>query len=242
MPSPRASCGDDGVLYESTGQYGASSLRKVDPETGEVLEKRDLPAQLFGEGLALVPADRESPQGDPSDRLSDRFVQLTWQSGVALVWDRSRLEQLGEHDYPGEGWGLTFDGSRLVMSDGSSWLTFRDPETFEELSRVRVTLEGRPLSQLNELEWVDGAVWANVWGSTLVVRIDPASGRSPPWRISVVLYDRLDPPAAQGIDVLNGIAYRPGAAGEGTGGGGVFLVTGKYWPLLFEVTFGPAGA
>jgi len=215
----------DGVLYESTGQHGQSSLRKVDLETGKVLEQRDLPEELFGEGLALIPGDR--------------LVQLTWQSGVALVWSRKSFARLGEHTYPGEGWGLTYDGKRLVMSDGSSWLTFRDPDSFEELSRVQVTLDGRPLSQLNELEWVDGSVWANVWGATEVVRIDPTTGKVTAMADLGVLYGQLDPREAQGIDVLNGIAYRPPAA---PGEDGVFLVTGKYWPRLFEVVFEPPAA
>jgi glutaminyl-peptide cyclotransferase len=198
----------------------------VDPATGAVLEERDLPERYFAEGLALVPGGLEGQEGD-------RLIQLTWKSGVALVWNRSRFEQVAEFDYTGQGWGLTFDGTRLVMSDGSSWLTFRDPETFEQLSRVRVTLGGRPLSMLNELEWVDGAVWANVWGSTQIVRIDPASGEVTATADLGVLYEQIDPADAGGMDVLNGIAYRPE---DGQGRGGVFLVTGKYWPLLFEVT------
>lgn len=221
---------DHGVLYESTGQYGESTLRKVDPATGEVLETRKLPDRYFAEGLALV------PRAD-----GDRLVQLTWKSGVALVWDRSRLEQVATHDYTGEGWGLTFDGTRLVMSDGSSWLTFRDPDTFEQLARVRVTLEGRPLSQLNELEWVDGAVWANVWGSTLIVRIDPTSGEVTATADLGILYRQIDPADAESMDVLNGIAYRPDPSGAGEGTAGVFLVTGKYWPRLFEITLEPPG-
>jgi len=225
---------DDGVLYESTGQHGESSLRKVDPATGGVLEERDLPARYFAEGLALVPGD----QGARGDQL----IQLTWQSGVALVWERAGFAPAGRHEYDGEGWGLTFDGHHLVMSDGSSWLTFRDPETFEEISRVQVTLEGHPLAQLNELEWVDGSVWANVWGSTVIVRIDPASGVVTATADLGVLYQQIDPAEAQGMDVLNGIAYRPGTGEGGVGNhgdDGVFLVTGKYWPRLFEVTFEP---
>jgi glutaminyl-peptide cyclotransferase len=213
----------DGFLYESTGQRGRSTLRKVDPETGEVLVRRKLPPALFGEGLARVPSER-----------GDRLVQLTWQAGLALVWDLATLERVGEHRYDGEGWGLAFDGEHLVMSDGSSTLVFRNPETFEEVSRVQVTLGGRPLAQLNELEWVDGALWANVWGATTVVRIDPSSGAVTATADLTRLYGLLPAGEAARIDVLNGIAFRPGEQGAG---GGTFLVTGKLWPRLFEVIF-----
>ncbi len=229
---------DDGVLYESTGLYGHSSLRRVELDSGRVLKQEDLPDEYFGEGLALVPG---GPQGDLQRMGRDRLIQLTWKSGVALVWDRQDFKQVGTYDYKGEGWGLTYDGSHLVMSDGSSWLTFRDPETFEELSRVQVVLDGRPLAQLNELEWVDGKVWANVWGSNLIVEIDPATGRVIATADLSVLYRQIGPNEAQDMDVLNGIAYLPGS-GTGTGGGigsGVFLVTGKNWPRLFEVAFQP---
>lgn len=204
----------DGALYESTGRYGLSSLRRVDPETGEVLVERALPAHLFGEGLALA---------------EDRLVQLTWQEGVALRWDPATLERVGETSYRGEGWGLTYDGARLVMSDGTSWLVLRDPGSFAELDRVQVTLEGRPLPNLNELEWVDGAVWANVWGSRSVVRIDPASGAVTAVADLSELAARLPREEARGIDVLNGIAWWPERE--------AFLVTGKLWPRTFLVEF-----
>lgn len=204
----------DGALYESTGRYGRSSLRRVDPETGEVLAERSLPAHLFGEGLALA---------------GDRLVQLTWQEGVALAWDPATLERVGETSYRGEGWGLTFDGERLVMSDGTSWLVFRDPGSFAEIGRVQVTLEGRPLPNLNELEWVDGSVWANVWGSQSVVRIDPASGVVTAVADLSELAARLPSEEARGIGVLNGIAWWPERE--------AFLVTGKLWPRTFLVRF-----
>jgi glutaminyl-peptide cyclotransferase len=206
----------DGVLYESTGQYGRSELRRVAPETGEVLLRRQLPGHLFGEGLALVP-------GTP-----DRLIQLTWQEGIALVWDRESLTALGELRYRGEGWGLAWDGERLVMSDGSAWLSFREPGGFAELARVEVTLEGRPLPGINELEWAEGALWANVWGSESVVRIDTATGEVTAVADLAALEERLPRGESPRIDVLNGIAWWPER--------GTFLVTGKLWPRAFEVT------
>lgn len=199
-----------GALYESTGLYGESSLRRLDPTTGEVLARRDLAPELFGEGLAAV---------------GERLVQLTWREGLALSWDRATFEPLAEARYPGEGWGLAYDGERLVMSDGSDRLTFRDPESFAAEGDVLVSLDGRPVFLLNELEWVGGELWANVLGSDVLLRIDPASGRATGVVDLAELRARL-PPAA-GIDVLNGIAWWPER--------GSFLVTGKRWPRMFEI-------
>lgn len=199
----------DGVLYESTGLNGQSSVRIVDLDSGEVALRRDLAPRYFGEGL--------SPVGDT-------LVQLTWRAQVAFVYDRRTLEPVGQHAYPGEGWGLTFDGARLILSDGSDRLRFFDPQTFEMSGEVAVRDEGRPVTRLNELEFVDGEVLANVWQTDLIVRIDPASGR---------VIGRLDlaglrPAEASGRDdVLNGIAWDPV--------GRRLFVTGKRWPLLFEI-------
>lgn len=209
----------DGAVYESTGRYGASELRRVAPETGEILLRRELPGHLFGEGLALIP--------EGADGAGARLVQLTWQEETALVWDADDLTARGELPYRGEGWGLTWDGERLVRSDGSSWLTFHEPEGFAEVGRVEVTFQGRPLSQLNELEWVEGVLWANVWGSPQVVRIDPGTGRVTGVADLAELERRLAPEEARRIDVLNGIAWWPERR--------TFLVTGKLWPRLFEV-------
>jgi glutamine cyclotransferase len=198
-----------GRLFESTGLLGYSTLREVDPRSGLVLRSTALPNDLFGEGLALV---------------GDRLVQLTWRQGTASVWDRESFDLLDSHAYEGEGWGLCFDGERLVMSDGSDRLTFRDPASFEVLGEVAVTLEGQPQSSLNELECVDGVVWANVWTTDHIVRIDPSTG---------LVTGVLDlAPLAEGRDrgrgsVLNGIAYDALA--------GTYLVTGKLWPELFEI-------
>lgn len=203
-----------GKLYESTGLHGRSTLREVDLETGEVRRKVDLPRELFAEGLA---------------RVEDRLVQLTWRSGKALVWSVDGFEQIAEHEYSGEGWGLCFDGERLVMSDGTAWLSFRDPETFERIGEVRVTRAGRPVRRLNELECVDGAIYANVWMNDSIARIDPDTGEVTGWIDASGLLSRED--RAGDEDVLNGIAYVPET--------GRFLLTGKNWPRLFEVEFVP---
>jgi glutaminyl-peptide cyclotransferase len=203
-----------GKVYESTGQYGSSSLRRVELDTGTVEALREVPDGLFAEGLA---------------RVGERLIQLTWHAGLARVYDLATLAPVGEYTYEGEGWGLCFDGERLVMSDGSDRLVFRDPDSFAELSAVRVTLAGEPLVYLNELECVGGAVWANVWMEDLLVRIDPASGA-----VTAVVdaSGLLSPAERRGADVLNGIAYRPET--------GTFLITGKWWPSLFEVRLAPA--
>ncbi|MEL7061760.1 MAG: glutaminyl-peptide cyclotransferase, partial [Acidobacteriota bacterium] len=151
----------DGLLLESTGLYRRSTLREVDPRSGRVLRQRALEPEIFGEGLALV---------------DDRLVQLTWQAGIALVWDRNSLEPIDRWGYNGQGWGLTYDGRHLVMSDGSDRLTFRDPNDFRWVRTLNVRQEGRPVSNLNELEWVDGRLYANVWSEERIVRIDPESG------------------------------------------------------------------
>ena len=200
-----------GKLFESTGGFGTSSVRRVEPLTGEVEERVDLPRELFGEGLAAV---------------GDRLIQLTWQAGTALVWDAESFAPLERLSYDGEGWGLCFDGGRLIMSDGTDLLTFRNPTTFAIEGRVRVSLDGRALGRLNELECVDGAVWANVWQTDLIVGIDPFSGRV---TTLVDLSGLLSPEARSRADVLNGVAHDAQA--------GTWLVTGKLWPTLFEVRF-----
>lgn len=200
---------DRGQLLESTGQYGSSELRRVELESGRVLARVPLGANLFGEGVALV---------------GDRLIQLTWQEGRALVYDAASFAPVTEWRYSGEGWGLTYDGRRLVMSDGSDTLSFRDPQTFASLGRLRVTLDGAPLPALNELEWAEGAIWANVWQSDRIVRIDPDSGRV----TAVVDASGLLPPEQRsGAAVLNGIAYDAHSKR--------FYLTGKLWPKVFEV-------
>lgn len=200
----------DGVLYEGTGLRGRSSIRRVDPGTGEVERRVDLPGELFGEGITVV---------------DDRIWQLTWRDGVAIERDRETLAEVRRVTYEGEGWGLCRDGDRLVMSDGTDELTFRDPETFAETGSTRVTRDGRPVRQLNELECVGGRVWANVWQTDEVVRIDPADGRV----TATVDLSGLRPADVPPSDVLNGIAAVPGTD--------EFLVTGKNWPTMFRIRF-----
>ena len=201
----------NGSLYESTGRYGESTLRRLDPETGAVEQRIDVPPAFFGEGLA---------------RTGDRLIMLTWMAERAFVFDLDTFEVLRSFRYRGEGWGLCHDGRRLVMSNGSDTLTFRDPETFEPLGAVPVTLRGRPQTDLNELECVDGAVYANVWQHDYLVRIDPDSGRVTHQIDAAGLLSRDE---ARGVDVLNGVAYDPGAD--------TFYITGKWWPKMFEVRF-----
>ncbi|HEX2164126.1 MAG TPA: glutaminyl-peptide cyclotransferase [Thermoanaerobaculia bacterium] len=207
-----------GHLYESTGRYGLSRLRRVEIESGRVLAERPLPEDWFGEGLALVPGEG-----------GGRLVQLTWLEGVAPVWSLDGFERLGEHRYQGEGWGLCHDatvpGGRLPMTDGSSRLTFRDPATFAATGSVEVTLDGRPVQMLNELECLpDGRVLANVLGSDLIVEIAPATGH-----VTAILdaSGLLTPAERAGADVLNGIAHDPAD--------GTLLITGKLWPWVFRV-------
>ena len=211
---------DGGVLYEGTGLEGRSQLRELDPDTGAVRRSVPLPGQLFGEGITVV---------------GDRIWQLTWRDGVALEWDRATLTLRREVPLDGEGWGLCDDGgeppdghrARLVRSDGTDRLRFHDPVTFAEQGSVAVTLNGAPVTQLNELECVGGQVWANVWQTDRIVRIDPATGQ-----VTAVVdaAGLLDPARRAAADVLNGIAAVPGGDGE-------FLVTGKLWPVTFRVRF-----
>jgi glutamine cyclotransferase len=205
---------DHGTLYESAGLYSESTLRQVDPATGAVKRQVKVPDKYFAEGLALV---------------GDRLIQLTWQEGTAFVYRASDFGKIREFSYQGEGWGLCHDGKRLVMSDGSDRLTFRDPETFNSLGGVQVKLGGAPVDKLNELECVDGAVYANVYMTQDILRIDPATGE-----VTAVIdaSGLLDPADYQaGAEVLNGIAWMPETK--------TFLITGKRWPLMFEVEFVP---
>jgi glutamine cyclotransferase len=203
----------EGKFYESTGLYGRSSLRRVDPDSGVVERGVDLPADLFGEGLA---------------RVGGRLLQLTWQNGRALVWNLATLSKEREIRYQGEGWGLCFDGRHLVMSDGSDALALRDPESFAKVGEIVVRRAGQPVRSLNELECVDGAVYANVWQDSHIARIDPHTGDVTGWIDASGL---LAPEEAHAADVLNGIAYLPST--------GHLVLTGKLWPRIFEVEIVP---
>lgn len=202
----------DGFLWESTGRYGRSQIRRLDPETGEVLHRVAVPREYFGEGLA---------------RVGDELYQLTWREGTALVWSLPDVGLERQLTYPWEGWGLCFDGRRLVFSDGSDRLRFLAPDDLRLLGEVRVTLDGAPLRHLNELECVGDRVWANVWTREELVRIDPEDGTVD--RL-VDASGLLRPEERQGTDVLNGIAHHPRR--------GTYFLTGKLWPKMFEVELG----
>lgn len=199
----------DGWFYESTGLRGRSTVRRVEPTTGRVDTVVALPDSDFGEGLA---------------RVDERLIQLTWQENIAYVYDLSTLTEVARFEYGGEGWGLCFDGTRLVMSDGSSSLFFRDADSFEQLGVVTVTRDGAPVDRLNELECVDGLVFANVWQTDEIVRIDPETGQV---LTRIDASGLLSAEEARLADVLNGIAHDPVS--------GNFFITGKLWPRLFEV-------
>ena len=203
-----------GRLYEGLG-YGEGSLREVDPRTGAVLRSITIDSRYFGEGIAVV---------------DDRLIQLTWQEHTALVYNLSDFRQVGTFTYDTEGWGLCDDGTRLLMSDGTSQLYFRNRSTFELLGKVTVTKEGAPLDRLNELECVDGEVYANVWLTDTIVRIDPSTGNVNAVIDASGLLAADEAPGDEAA-VLNGIAYDATAK--------TFLLTGKLWPRLFEVRFVP---
>jgi glutaminyl-peptide cyclotransferase len=202
----------DGHLYETTGLQGRSSLRRVDLSTGKVLQKKDLAGEFFGEGSAAVGSE---------------IVGLTWTSHVGFVYDQKTFALKRRFNYAGEGWGLASDGQRLYMSDGSSAIRVLDATTLEEVRRIRVTAEGKPIQNLNELEVIDGQIYSNVWGTDVIARIDPQSGNVVGW----IDLTNLLPAAQRGTSspdaVLNGIAY--------DGKHRRLFVTGKLWPKLFEI-------
>lgn len=206
----------DGLFYESTGLWGESSVRIVDPSTGEVLAQADLPDEFFGEGLEVV---------------GDRIVQLTWQSEVALIWDAYTLAPLGSYEYEGEGWGLCARDGQFYMSNGSSQLTVRDLDTFEVVDTIDVAFRGEPVELLNELECTNSWVYANVWMSDEIVVIDPETGYVIAKIQTYLLFDELD--EWEGIDVLNGIAYDPITDS--------YFLTGKKWRQMFRVHLAQTG-
>ena len=206
---------ENGVLYEGTGIPGRSELRKVELETGEVLQRYKLPDKFFGEGITI---------------FKNRIIQLTYQSNVGFVYDKNSFELLREFSYSTEGWGLTHNGTHLIMSDGTPMLYFLHPETLKQINRMMVFEQDRPLWGLNELEYVNGEIYANVWPTDRIVRIVPETGKVVGW----IDMKGLLPPEDRDeeVDVFNGIAYDPG--------NNRLFVTGKFWPKLFELKLIPA--
>lgn len=203
----------NGFLYEGTGLNGRSGIRKVKLETGEVLDVRPLAEQYFGEGIT---------------EFKGSIYQLTWRAGIGFVYNASTFEPTRTFTYSGEGWGLTHDGTHLIMSDGTAQLRFWDPATLTEARRITVRDATGPVAELNELEFVKGEILANVWQTERIARISPADGRVTGW---IDLSGLLTPAERAGTDVLNGIAYDQK--------GDRLFVTGKLWPRLFEITLVP---
>jgi glutamine cyclotransferase len=201
----------DGFLYEGTGLYGQSSIRKVELQTGRVLQSRSLPQKYFGEGITL---------------FQNRFYQLTWQNQEGFIYDLN-FSPVGRFTYPTEGWGLTHDGARLIMSDGSAQLYFLNPRTLRPERTLTVRAAGQPVARLNELEYIQGRIWANVWQTNRIAIINPQNGQVEAWLdltgLSLLAQARNPHPDA----VLNGIAYDSQNRR--------IFVTGKLWPFLFEI-------
>jgi glutamine cyclotransferase len=204
---------DDGFLYEGTGLLGQSTLRRVELETGAILQVHELPDEFFGEGITIY---------------GNRVIQLTWQSHVGFVYDKASFELLQQFNYSMEGWGITHDGVHLIMSDGTSTLHFLDPLTFEEIGQLAVFDNHGPVAKLNELEYVQGEIYANVWQTDRIAMIAPDTGRVVGW---INLSGLLSAEERSQSDVLNGIAYDAGSDR--------LFVTGKLWPKLFEIDLIP---
>ena len=205
---------DGKILYESTGLYDNSTLRQVDLTTGRVLKLYRLPDEFFGEGLTL---------------WKDQLIQLTWQSGIGFVYNNKSFNQTRSFSYSREGWGITSDGRRLIMSDGSDTLYFLNPDTFDDTGSIRVKDNGNPVNQLNELEFIKGKVYANVYLTSRIAIISPETGEVTGWIDLQGLVDRED--QLGDVDVLNGIAYDADKD--------LLIVTGKFWPELFEIKIQP---
>ena len=200
----------EGRLFESTGEFGTSNIREVDLATGRVLRKHDLDSLYFGEGTVIV---------------GDKLYELTWKNQKAFIYDWKTFAPKGEFTYEGEGWALTTDGKSLIMSNGSSVIAWRDPKTFKIEKTLEVNEHGTPVKALNELEWIKGELWANVWQSDQIARIDPVTGNVIGWIDLAGILPAIDRDGNE--DVLNGIAYD--AAKDRV------FVTGKKWPKIFEI-------
>ena len=206
----------DGIFYESTGLRGFSTLRKVTPETGAVIQQVPVEERYFAEGLALV---------------GNELLQLTWEEKTGFVYDKASLKRTRTFTYATEGWGMAYDGTKLVMSDGSSSLFFLDPKTQKLVKTLPVTDHGRPVQNLNELEFIKGEIWANVWQTDVIAKINPETGQVTGW-IDLSGLLRREARGPEG-DVLNGIAWDKA--------GDRIFVTGKKWPLLFQIELVPLG-
>lgn len=200
---------DDGFLYEGTGQYRRSQLRKVDLKTGRILQTHNLAGKYFGEGICIV---------------GDKIIQLTWKSRTGFVYDKNTFKVLHQFHYPTQGWGITYNGENLILSDGSSMLYFLDSQTFTEVKRIKVTSGNTAITRLNELEYIDGKIFANIWTEDKIVIIDPANGNVTAWINLAGIWDR-----GKALEnyVLNGIAFDKQNQR--------LFVTGKCWPTLFEI-------
>lgn len=205
---------DNGQLYESTGLYGGSSIRRVDLTSGKVLTMTAISADYFGEGITIV---------------GDKLYQLTWQNQVGFIYNKTTFTPEARFSYPTEGWGMTFDGERIIMSDGTARLYFWDPATLATIGTVDVYDDKGPVVRLNELEYINGEIFANIWQTDLIARIDPATGAVVGWIDLTGLLPAVE--RMPTTDVLNGIAYLPE--------GDRFFVTGKNWPKLFEIRLVP---
>jgi len=201
---------EDGFLYEGTGLHGYSNLRRVKLETGEILQICELPPQFFGEGVTIY---------------GNKIIQLTWQSHIGFVYDKYSFKLLQEFNYPDEGWGITHDGKHLIMSDGTATLHLLDPETFKEISQIEVSANDIPVTRINELEYIQGEIYANIWQTERIARIDPLTGQVIGWiDLKGILSLKDD---SETVDVLNGIAYDLKNSR--------LFMTGKFWPKLFEI-------
>jgi len=201
---------EDGILYEGTGLHGHSTLRRVKLETGEILQICELPPQFFGEGVTIY---------------KNKIIQLTWKSNIGFVYDKHGFKLLKKFNYPDEGWGITHDGEHLIMSDGTATLHFLNPETFEEISQIEVFANSIPVTRINELEYIQGEIYANIWLTELIARIDHLTGQVIGWIDLKGILNLKD--HTETVDVLNGIAY--------DAKNNRLFVTGKYWPKLFEI-------
>lgn len=202
-----------GRLFEGTGLRGQSAIRELDPDSGRELRRAELDASYFGEGITI---------------LNGRLYQLTWQEHTCLVYDVATFKQLAALAYDGEGWGLTDDGTSLITSDGSEWIRYRDPSSFKVTRSIRVTWSGQPIQRLNELEYIHGEIWANVWYTNTIMKISPADGHV----VAVLDASKIvdgTPRSSDADDVLNGIAFDRAS--------GSLLITGKRWPVIYKLEF-----